>query len=241
MLETAILKVWASEALWQIVNDTIQIFGGQAYFTDEPYERLMRDARINLIGEGANDVLTAFVALVGMREVGVSLQGVLEALKHPLANAGLLSRFAGNRARHWCTTPTVPVRSQELKTHADELARMVREFGRTVDALLRRYREGIVERQYLHERVAGAVTELYCSSCVLSRLDWLLGGGAVRRSSASRPPSVGEAEGGEDAAIAAGKYFLLLSRRNVRRHVARLWDHDDEAANKAADAVLKGA
>ncbi len=57
MLETAILKVMATDILWTIVNDTIQIYGGKAYFTDEPYERIMRDARINMIGEGANDVL----------------------------------------------------------------------------------------------------------------------------------------------------------------------------------------
>src|SRR5947208_584347 len=38
MLETAMLKVWSTEALWQIVNDTVQIFGGKAYFSDQPYE-----------------------------------------------------------------------------------------------------------------------------------------------------------------------------------------------------------
>ena len=37
----------------------------------------MRDARINMIGEGANDVLRAFTALVGMRDVGLELEGVL--------------------------------------------------------------------------------------------------------------------------------------------------------------------
>src|SRR5438874_12217494 len=73
MLETAMLKVWSTEALWQIVNDTIQIFGGKAYFTDEPYERMMRDARINTIGEGANEVLKAFIAVVGSRAPGVQL------------------------------------------------------------------------------------------------------------------------------------------------------------------------
>ena len=57
MLETAILKVFSTEALWQIVYETLQIYGGQGYFTDEPYERMMRDARINTIGEGANEVL----------------------------------------------------------------------------------------------------------------------------------------------------------------------------------------
>src|SRR5439155_11622248 len=76
MLETAMLKVWSTEALWQIVNDTLQIFGGQGYFSYEPYERMMRDARINQIGEGANDVLRAFIALVGMRGVGEQLKGM---------------------------------------------------------------------------------------------------------------------------------------------------------------------
>src|SRR5207302_9514243 len=83
MLETAMLKLFTTEALWTIVNDTLQIHGGAGYFTYEPYERMMRDARINQIGEGANDVLRAFIALVGMREVGEHLQGVLTALKHP--------------------------------------------------------------------------------------------------------------------------------------------------------------
>ena len=54
------LKVFATDTLWRIINDTIQIFGGKAYFTDEPYERMLRDARINMIGEGANDVLRVF-------------------------------------------------------------------------------------------------------------------------------------------------------------------------------------
>ena len=34
MLETAMLKVWSTDALWTIVNDALQIYGGQGYFTD---------------------------------------------------------------------------------------------------------------------------------------------------------------------------------------------------------------
>ena len=49
MLETAMLKVWSTDALWQIVNDMMQIYGGQGYFSNEPYERMMRDHRIDLI------------------------------------------------------------------------------------------------------------------------------------------------------------------------------------------------
>src|SRR5438045_1575950 len=47
MLETAMLKVWSSERLWTIVNDAFQIYGGAAYFTDSPLERMVRGARIN--------------------------------------------------------------------------------------------------------------------------------------------------------------------------------------------------
>src|SRR5262249_56056620 len=68
MLETAMLKVFASDALWTIVNDTLQIYGGAGYFCDRPFERMMRDARINMIGEGANDVLRCFIGGVGIRQ-----------------------------------------------------------------------------------------------------------------------------------------------------------------------------
>src|SRR5207253_8631936 len=81
MLETAMLKVFATEALWQIVYETLQIHGGQGYFTDQPYERMMRDARINQIGEGANEVLKSFIALVGIRDTAQSFKTTLDHLK----------------------------------------------------------------------------------------------------------------------------------------------------------------
>src|SRR5919201_4687340 len=87
MLETAVLKVFATEALWQAVYETLQIHGGQSYFTNEPYERMMRDARINTIGEGANEVLKAFVAVVGSRGPGTQLDA---ARRHPLKHRSKL-------------------------------------------------------------------------------------------------------------------------------------------------------
>src|SRR5204863_491076 len=49
MLETAMLKVFTTERLWECINDVFQIYGGSAYFVDLPLERMMRDARINQI------------------------------------------------------------------------------------------------------------------------------------------------------------------------------------------------
>src|SRR5205814_3725352 len=125
MLETAMLKVFASDAVWEIVNETIQLFGGRAYFTDQPYERMMRDARINQIGEGANDVLRTFIALVGMRDPGLALQGVLHALKSPVEG---LWKLTGSARRHLPGQDRdhVPVQSRllaELRHLLEDLAR----------------------------------------------------------------------------------------------------------------------
>ena len=79
MLETAMLKVYSTEVLWTMVNDAFQIHGGAAYFTDRPLERMLRDARINQIGEGANEVLTSFIALTGLRGPGLRLKSVIKS------------------------------------------------------------------------------------------------------------------------------------------------------------------
>jgi alkylation response protein AidB-like acyl-CoA dehydrogenase len=225
MLETALLKVFSTEALWQIVNDALQIHGGQGYFSTDPLERMMRDARINQIGEGANDVLRAFIALYGMRGVGEHLQGVLSAIKHPIRGFGTLWRFSRSQVAARLTTPDVPVQSSELKAPARELGKRVGDFGIAVQGLLRRYREAVLERQYQQERIADVACDLYASACTLSRLDHLL------------------THGNHDAAelrrqVSAGRYFLTLANRRIKQNLAALWDNDDEETTQAAGAAL---
>jgi alkylation response protein AidB-like acyl-CoA dehydrogenase len=227
MLETAILKLFATEALWIIVNDTIQIHGGQAYFTNEPYERMMRDARINQIGEGANDVLRAFIAAVGMRGVGLELLDVLKAVKNPFAGAGKLLKFGKDQLSARFTTPDVPVRSANLKAEAGRLGKLVRDFGLAVQWVLRHCgsEEVFLRSQYLQERIAEAASDLYASACVLSRLDSLAAQGNGNPVEVHREEQV-------------GKYFLKLADRRIRQHLAALSDNDDPLTTKVADLVF---
>src|ERR1044072_5404230 len=131
MLETAILKVFATEHLWTVVNDTIQVWGGKGDFWDQPIERWMRDARINTIGEGANDVLKAFICVVGCRGPGEYLKGLRdEALGGIMGFFKRLPAALGVGTKlvaPWLTTsaPTVPVKSSELKDDAYTLSRLV--------------------------------------------------------------------------------------------------------------------
>ena len=239
MLETAMLKVWSTEALWTIVNDTLQIYGGQGYFCNEPYERMMRDARINMIGEGANDVLKAFIAVVGMRGVGEHLKGILAALKHPLKEFGTLWNFGRSHLSARFSTPEVPVQHAQLRKEANELAARVREFGLAVIETLRHFRtkardhkngttdeelkimEVVLRSQYMQERLSDAACDLYASSCTLARLDHLLG------------------QPGAERDIQAGRYFLTLANRRIKQKLAALWDHDDEMTTATANAWLK--
>jgi alkylation response protein AidB-like acyl-CoA dehydrogenase len=225
MLETAMLKVWSTDALWKIVNDTIQIFGGKAYFTDEPYERMMRDARINMIGEGANDVLRAFIAMVGIKPVADQFLSVKHALEHPIRDFSTLLSFGGKQLRARFTTPEVPVQNSSLREYAAELGRRVRDFSFAVQSMLMKHREDILFRQYVQERLADAACELYASSCTLARLDSL----------------TATANGHADEAAheaAAGRYYLRLSNRRIKQCLAALSDNDDKETTATADAVL---
>lgn len=225
MLETAMLKVFSTEVLWRILNDTFQLHGGLAYFTDQPFERMVRDARINTIGEGANDVLRAFTALVGMRDVGLELQSIRDAIYSPLGNLSRLGRFTGRKLGALLVSPTVTVRNNELEPDAAELGRLVGLLGTNVERLLVQYQLGIVDRQYQLARVADAATELYVSACVLNRLDYLIRNahdhnGALRRD------------------LETGRYYLLTARRRIRSTLAALWDNDDDATTAQANRTL---
>ena len=227
MLETAMLKVFTTERLWECINDAFQIYGGSAYFVDLPLERMMRDARINQIGEGSNEVLTSFIALVGMRGPGMEFKEIYDTMLKPTREGGIGKAWSAgmNRLGASVRIPDVPVRSAELRSFANQLGRLIWRFNLAVNRSLIVYREPILDMQLVQERIAGVAMDLFASTAVLSRWD----------SEIQFAQGNGEAPNRKNT---AAELFLRQSFRRIRNFLSGLSDNDDKSILKAADAAL---
>src|SRR5216117_2104573 len=226
MVETAMLKVFTTERLWEAINDTFQIYGGSAYFVDRPLERMLRDARINQIGEGSNEVLISFIALVGMRGPGMEFKEIYDTMMKPSRDRMGKAWAAGmNRLGAAIHIPDVPVRSEQLRANARQLGRLIWRFNFSVNRALIAYREPILDMQLVQERIAGTAMDLFASTCVLSRQDAEIQ--LARRNGDSAPPD-----------RSAAHLFLRQSFRRIRGFLSRLTDNDDKSLLAAADSVL---
>jgi alkylation response protein AidB-like acyl-CoA dehydrogenase len=63
-------KLHSTEAMWKIVNDSMQMMGGIGYTTVYPIERLLRDSRLGLIWTGTSEVMKMIIQHEFLREFG---------------------------------------------------------------------------------------------------------------------------------------------------------------------------
>jgi acyl-CoA dehydrogenase family protein 9 len=175
-LEAACCKVFASEMLWRAADEMVQIAGGRGFVKPYPYERQLRDSRINRIFEGTNEILRLFIALNGIQGPAEELKELGLALKRPLKNLGLLSEYAAARlARSLGGTPTIDVSLHErLQRHARYLEKHVAELKDGAEKIIRAYRKEVVDRQLELERLSDMAIEMFATACVLARTQRLL-------------------------------------------------------------------
>ena len=60
-------KCFASDVAMKVTTDAVQVFGGYGYVKDYPVEKMMRDAKLNQIFEGTNQIQRVVIARELMR------------------------------------------------------------------------------------------------------------------------------------------------------------------------------
>lgn len=175
-LEAACAKVFASEMVWRAADDMVQLAGGRGYVKPYPYERILRDSRINRIFEGANEVLRLFIALNGIQAPAEALKEVGSALRRPLRNLGLLGGYATSRVKlRLGQTSTLDIELDDrLKKHKEFFEKHVADLGGATDRIVIRHREKIVDSELMLERLADMAIDLFATAAVIARTQNLI-------------------------------------------------------------------
>ena len=216
-LETAACKIFASELAYRAANDALQIAGGIGYSKEYPYEQAVRDARINLIFEGTNEILRALIALSALQQPGERLRELGKAFRDPLHSIGAIGSYVAGRAKRQVTKPQFTRVHPALAAEAAMVASNINAVSLSVDTLLRRHGKAIIERQFHQQRLANVAIEVFMSVAVLSRTTWEL-----------------ERRGIEAAAeeLDCARVFIPAAMRRARRQIRALRTNQD-ARNKA--------
>jgi alkylation response protein AidB-like acyl-CoA dehydrogenase len=160
-IEASIMKVSGSEWMFQIIDEMLQIHGGNGFVTDYPIERAYRDNRVNRIFEGTNEINRLLIpgmifkrAMKGempLLEAVAKLEEELADPKHFPAPVGRLSaeRRGAEMAKRqflfaakWAATlgPALEHRQEVLAALADcaiEIYAMDSMLGRTLESTSR--------------------------------------------------------------------------------------------------------
>jgi alkylation response protein AidB-like acyl-CoA dehydrogenase len=80
-IECSLLKIAGSEMLDFVIDEEVQIFGGNGFVRDYPAERRYRDARVNRIFEGTNEINRLLVPTMLLRRAMKSGLPLMQAAK----------------------------------------------------------------------------------------------------------------------------------------------------------------
>lgn len=227
-LETACCKIFASELANRTAHEALQIAGGIGYSKEYPYEQFVRDARINMIFEGTNEILRALISLSALQQPGERLKQIGKAFKDPLHSLGAIGGYIAGRAKRQLVKPEFTKVHPALKEEGEQLAEVIHSLAAGVEALLMAEGKAIIEKQFHQERLANAAIDIYLSICTLSRATAAL-----------------EAAGGDEVKAApdldCARLFVGAATRRARRAVRALTRNQDERQKAVAVRAMDNA
>jgi alkylation response protein AidB-like acyl-CoA dehydrogenase len=223
MLETAVCKVFCSEFGYRTVNDALQVMGGESYMTENHVERAWRDSRINIIVEGANEVMHSFIFAYGSKQLGEWMLGVK---KNPVGNMGAAVQigselFLGVRR----PLPTFKSADPRVAGMMHDLMTRVREFSHQVKLMFKEWEDRLVTEQTIQARLSMCAIYIHAMTCALSKLDHNL-----------RKGLDGDALTYEVSLV---EHLCAMFGLAIEEEIRGLRVNADATMKRAADAVLK--
>jgi alkylation response protein AidB-like acyl-CoA dehydrogenase len=156
-IECAIAKVFGSERLDEVVDEMVQIYGGYGFIEEFPAARAYRDARINRIFEGTNEINRLLIpdtlfrrAMKGRLPLLPAVQQVKENILAPL-------------------TPLRESGAAPLQVEQHLLERCKQALLLCAGAAVQAFQAEIAEQQEVLGLIADMVIEIYAAESVMLR------------------------------------------------------------------------
>lgn len=161
-IEDSILKVFGTETLDLVAQESLQVLGGYGFTADYPVERHYRDSRINLIFEGTNEVNRLIIPATLVKRM---MQGrlpyleFLQQVEQEIANPGRRPRATDGPLA--------------VEAHATDMAKRLVAY--VVRVLTERDLASLADRQQHLEILSNMIIDTFAMDSVVSRTQNLLG------------------------------------------------------------------
>src|SRR5450756_1162747 len=154
-VECSILKVWGSEMIDYVVDETVQIYGGYGFVEEYPAERAYRDARINRIFEGTNEINRLIITGWLLKRAMSGQLPLLPAIKK------LMDEVMAGPSTNDIEGPLAEERA--LVANAKKIALF------TAGAASQKYMQQIIDQQEIMGALADIIIETYCMESAVLR------------------------------------------------------------------------
>ena len=155
-VECSILKVWGSEMVGYVVDETLQIYAGYGFVEEYPAEGAYRDARINRIFEGTNEInrliITGFLLKRGMSGQLPLMPAIKKLMDEVLSGPSAGEEIEGPLAEE-----------RKLVAQAKKLGLFV------AGAATQKYMQAIQEQQEVMGAIADMTIEIYAMESAVLR------------------------------------------------------------------------
>jgi butyryl-CoA dehydrogenase len=161
-VECSILKVWGSEMIDYVVDETVQIYGGYGFVQEYPAEGAYRDARINRIFEGTNEInrliITGFLLKRAMSGQLPLMPAIKKLMDEVLSGPSTGEDFEGPLADE-----------RKLVANAKKLGLFV------AGAATQKYMQAIQDQQEVMGAIADMTIEVYAMESAVLRSQKIAG------------------------------------------------------------------